>query len=236
VSDSVELKMLCAGAAKGLVEAVRAQFASAHGASISARFGAVGSMKEALLAGEPCDLMIVTAPMIDSLAGDGYLDGASRLPIGRVRTGIAVRSGEPIPDISTEAALKALLLATEGLYFPDPTRSTAGIHFAGVLRKLELHALLEPRFRTYPDGAAAMRALASSPEPRLAGCTQVTEIIYTDGVSLAGPLPQAFELATVYAAAVTSKAAEPRLARRLIEVLAGADAARLRIDGGFESA
>jgi molybdate transport system substrate-binding protein len=235
VSDAIELRLLCAGAVKGLVEALRVPFSAAHDVSISARFGAVGAMKEALQAGEPCDLLIVTGSMIDALAHDGYVDGASCRPIGRVRTGVAVRKDEPVPDVSTAARLKALLLAAEGVYFPDPIRSTAGIHFADVLRKLELHALLEPKFHTYPNGAIAMRELAASRGPRLVGCTQVTEINYTEGVCLAGSLPQEFELVTVYAAAVTRHAVQAELARLFIETLAGDESAALRSAGGFEA-
>ena len=47
------LNLLCAGAAQGLVKALQAQFLDTQGAVVQGRFGAVGAMKEALLAGEP---------------------------------------------------------------------------------------------------------------------------------------------------------------------------------------
>ena len=80
-----------------------------------------------------------------------------------MRTGVAVRSGESQPDVSTPEALKAALLAADGIYFPDPQRATAGIHFANVLRELGIHDTLQPRFRTFPNGATSMRELAASP-------------------------------------------------------------------------
>jgi len=229
------LALLCAGALQGLVMALRQDYGIRTGASIEGRFGAVGAMKEALLAGEPCDLMIVTDSMVEALAADGLLLGESRTPIGLVRTGIAVRTGERLPDVSDAAALKSVLLATRALYFPDPIRSTAGIHFAGVLRKLEILDELEPRFRTFPNGATAMRELAASEGSDRLGCTQVTEIKYTPGVTLVGPLPKEFELATVYSAAVSCSARQPELARAFIEILAGPDSAQLRRDGGFDA-
>jgi hypothetical protein len=58
-----------------------------------------------------------------------------------------------------------------------------------------------PRCRTFPNGATAMRELAAAGTPRSIGCTQVTEIRYTEGVDLVGALPPPFELATVYTAA-----------------------------------
>ena len=231
-----ELKLLCAGAAQGLVKALQSAFESETGAVVSGRFGAVGAMKEALVAGEPCDLMIVTDSMIDALVGAGHLDRDSRSPLGRVRTGIAVRAGEAQPDIGSADALRGALLSAAGLYFPDPVRSTAGIHFAGVMRKLAIHDDLAARFHTFPNGATAMRELAGSRGPNLLGCTQITEINYTDGVALVGALPSEFDLSTVYTAAVSSRAQRPALARRLIEFIAGEQHAQLRRTGGFEAA
>ena len=151
-------------------------------------------------------------------------------------TGIAVRSGEPRPAIADRAALRETLAAATALYCPDPERATAGIHFVKVLRELGLWPDVAPRLRSYPSGAVAMGELARAQGPGLVGCTQVTEILYTPGVTLVGPLPVEFELATVYSAAVSSRARHPELARRLVEMLAGPTAARLRAAGGFAPA
>ena len=228
------LHILCAGAAQGLVKALQPALAAETGASVSGRFGAVGAMKEALLAGEPCDLMVVTDKMVAELVANGALRAEGRAPLGRVRTGVAVRDGAPMPDTATPEGLKAALLAAEAIYFPDPQRATAGIHFANVMRELGIHDQLAPRFRTFPNGATAMRELAASTAPGQIGCTQVTEINYTEGIRLVGPLPQRFELATVYTAAVASQAADPGLAARFIAMLAGAESQDLRSAGGFE--
>lgn len=66
------------------------------------------------------------------------------------------------------------------------------------------------------------------------GCTQVSEINYTDGVSLVGALPHRFELATAYTAAVSATAAQPELAARFIALLCGSDSNALRTAGGFK--
>jgi len=227
------LNLLCAGAAQGLVTALQDRFTAETGATLQGRFGAVGAMKEALLAGEPCDVMIVTGAMVDALCADGRLRADSRASLGRVLTGVAVRAGTPLPDVSTPEALKATLLAADSVYFPDAVRATAGIHFAKVMAQLGILATMEPRFRTYPAGAIAMRELAASGSANAIGCTQITEINYTPGVQLVGALPPAFELATVYTAAVGTRAAEAALAARFIALISGADSTALRRDGGF---
>ena len=134
----------------------------------------------------------------------------SEAALGRVRTGIAVRAGEPLPDVATPEALKASLLAARAIYFPDAQRSTAGIHFASVLAKLGDRR----RGRAAPAHLPERRDRDARTRRRSAagaiGCTQITEINYTPGIALVGALPEAFELATVYSAAVSAKAQRAR--------------------------
>lgn len=228
------LHLLCAGAAQGLVKALQARFHAETGAEIQARFGAVGAMKEALLAGAPCDVLVLTQALIDGLVADSRMAAASVAPLGRVRTGVAVRAGTAWPDVTSAAALKAALLAGSAVYVPDTVRSTAGIHIAKVLRELGVDGLLKDRMREFPNGATAMREMAASAEAAPIGCTQVTEIRYTPGVELVGLLPAQFELATTYTAAASAQAAEPALATAFIALLVGADTRALRAAGGFE--
>ena len=228
------LNLLCAGAAQGLIKALEAEFAARTGTTLASSFGAVGAMKEALLAGAPCDLMIVTDAMVAALCDSGQLLPASRAALGRVRTGLALRAGDAAPDAASPEALRAALLAAPAIYFPDPARATAGIHFADVMRQLGIFEVLAPRLRTFPNGATAMRALAASADAGAIGCTQITEILYTDGIVLLGALPPQFDLATVYTAAVSATAAQPALAAQFIAMLAGAGSRAVRQAGGFE--
>jgi ABC-type molybdate transport system substrate-binding protein len=71
--------------------------------------------------------------------------------------------------------------------------------------------------------------------PGSIGCTQVTEILYTDGVRLAGVLPAGSELSTEYAAAVVARAAEPEIARRVVQRSGGAPTLAVGRAGGFEA-
>jgi molybdate transport system substrate-binding protein len=130
--------------------------------------------------------------------------------------------------------LRAALLAARGIYFPDPQKATAGIHFINVVKKLGILNQVEAALRPFPNGATAMAHMAQADEPGLLGCTQVTEILYTQGVTLVAPLPAEFELATVYTAALSTRADQPELARRLVAALSGEASRALREQGGFE--
>lgn len=231
----MDLQLLCAGAARGLVKAMEATLVAETGVGVRGSFGAVGAMKERLLAGEPCDVIVLTEALIDELAASGQVLHGSVAPLGRVGTGVAVRAGEPLPDIGDGAALARALRAATGILFPDPARATAGIHFADVLKRLGVYAEVEARLSTFPNGATAMRELAQATRPGLIGCTQITEIRYTPGVTLAGPLPAGYALQTVYSVAVCAKAAQPAIAALFVELLAGPASLGLREAGGFET-
>jgi molybdate transport system substrate-binding protein len=228
------LHLLSGGAAMGLVRAVEPAFTQSTGAMLAARFGAVGAMKEALLAGDACDVFITTAKMLDELAAAGIVRAASCRALGGVATGIAVRTGDSAPVVDTPEALRAALLAARAIYLPDPDRATAGIHFMRVLAELGIDRAVQPRLRAHPNGAAAMRELAALGPAGAIGCTQVSEILATAGVQLVALLPAPHGLVTVYSAAATSAATAPELAAQFIERLGAPETAPLRRRAGFE--
>lgn len=228
------LNILSGGAAQGLLGRLAPAFEARHGCRIEAAFGAVGLMREKLVAGDLCDVVILTDALISQLAGEGRADAATARPIGIVKTALAVKQGAPDPDVHSAAALKACVEQAGSIYFPDPAKATAGIHFMKVLQALGVADALRARLRIFPNGTTAMGALAQAPEGNAVGCTQVTEILVTPGVRLAGLLPPPYELATSYTAAVAGGTEEVQLARELVNVLTSADSLDLRRACGFE--
>ena len=229
------LHLVSGGAAQGLVGQLQARFEAATGVGIEASFGAVGLMQDKLLSGAPCDVVILTDALITQLQQQGHVVRGSAVALGVVRTGIAVKAGQALPDIDSATALSALFRKASEIYFPDPVKATAGIHFMKVLKELGLDQELAARMRPFPNGATAMREMALATGDDQVGCTQVTEILYTPGVRLVGPLPKQFELATLYTAAVCTQATQPGVAAQLIAMLSDENAEPLRIAGGFES-
>lgn len=228
------IHLLSGGAAQGLINKLKADFERRHGCSVQGTFGAVGLMKDGLLRGDKCDVLILSQKLIDELADEGRLLADSARPIGSIRTGVAVREGDDYPLVADASQLREALLKADGVYFPDPQKATAGIHFMNVLRKLGVETEIADRLRPYPNGATAMKALAQSSENRPIGCTQISEILSTPGVRLVAPLPEEFALATVYTAAIPAGASEPAHAKAFIEFLTSKAAAQDRRAAGIE--
>ncbi len=227
----MQVHILSGGAAQGLVSALASDFKTATGADIAGSFGAVGAMRDKLLGGSPADLLILTRALIEELTAQGRVLAGSAVDVGTVHTAVAVRSGDPVPAVGDADGLRAALLAADSIYFPDPKLATAGIHFAKVLGRLGVTDT--SRFKTFPNGATAMAALAAATTPKPIGCTQVTEILNTPGVHLVAPLPAGYELATMYTAGVASAAHSPDLARKLARLLSGDAAKPARAKAGF---
>lgn len=230
----MKLTLFSGGAAQAVVTGLQDTFQVSSGCELAPTFGAVGTMHDKLLAGEPCDLIILSAALIKELEQQGHVVAGSARPLGGVETGVAVRSGTPPVAIGNGEELKATLSAARGLYFPNLQKSSAGIHIAGMLKKLGLDAVLAGRIHEYPNGAAAMADLAKTTGDGMIGCTQATEIMYTPGVTLVGDLPAGFGLSTVYVAAVCTRSAQPELAAKFVRALSEDGSRELRVGAGFK--
>src|SRR4029079_13084104 len=120
-------------------------FEASTAAAIDASFGAVGAMQQKFENDEGCDVIVLTDALIEQMLKRGQVMPDTSAALGRVRTGVAVRSGTPLPAIANREALRNTLLGAPGICVPDLQRSTAGTHFMSVLEKLGIAAIVAPR-------------------------------------------------------------------------------------------
>ena len=229
--NELSLKILSGGAANGLVDRLRSDFATQTGLEISGDFGAVGGMRDRILNGEAVDVAILTRQVIDGLVEAGKLDPESVTDLGAVETGVAVKTGADTPTIADGDALAQLFGTASSVFCPDTVKATAGIHVADVMARLGLSDKVT--LSEFPNGQTAMANMAKSDQPNPVGCTQVTEILNTPGVVLVGVLPAPYDLSTVYTAAIAATSNRKDEARVLIDLLSDPDASELRRSVGF---
>jgi molybdate transport system substrate-binding protein len=191
-------------------------------------------MKARVVSGEAVDVIILTGVLIDELVSAGLVAPGSRADLGTVGTGVAVRAGTPLPDVSSAQALRGSLLAAARIVCPDPATATAGKVVMQVLERLGLTDQVKPRMQHFPNGYAAMEWLGDSRGSREIGITQITEILANQGVTYAGPLPGDLQAKTVYSAGLAARAVEPGGAREFIARLTGAAARQVLEKAGYE--
>jgi molybdate transport system substrate-binding protein len=229
----VTLNVFCAGAAQAVVTEIAAKFQRDSGNLVAANFGAVGAMKARVVAGEPADVIVLTAALIDELIQHGLVVPGSRVDLGKVGTGVAVRAGTPLPDVRDTRVLRGNLLAATRVLFPDPAGARAGKVVMSALEKLGIADKLKSRLHFFPNGYAAMNDLAQSSGLLEMGITQITEIIANKGVTLVGPLPPEVQSIAVYSAGLAARSAHPERAKELIRRLTGFNAQPLLSAAGF---
>ena len=217
------LRILSAGAAQAVTERIIDAFRRDTGAEVVADFGAVGAMKARVTGGEAVDVITLTQAMIEELIAGGFVVAGSRVDLGTVGTGVAVQAGAQSPDVRSTDSLRAAVRAAGTIVCPDPAIATAGKVVMSCLEKLGVADEVRGRLRFFPNGYAAMKWLAAEGRGAL-GITQVTEILPNKGVAYVGPLPDAYQMKTVYSAGVATKAGEAKLARDFVARFASARA------------
>lgn len=227
------LHIISAGAAQMLINEIAPAFSSMAGDNIDAVFGSAGSMKERLLSGAPCDILIITSALMNEVSAAGHVLPETIQSIGSTSIGIAVPAGGARPDISSPAALKASLLAAEGIYFADAQRGTAGRHVMTVIQRLNILTDVQDALKQYSSGPAAMAGLAKSTKKNAVGCTQISEILYTKNIELVGPLPSKLGLTTQYDIAICKSGNNMALAKKLVEALTSTSSEETRTRCGL---
>ena len=228
------LTVLCAGAAQAVVTEIGEKFQRDSGNFISADFGAVGAMRARVAAGDPADVIVLTAALIDELIAQGLVVAGSRADLGRVGTGVAVRAGTPMPDVTDARVLRGNMLAATRIVCPDPAVATAGKVVMSALDRLGIAGEVQARLKFFPNGYAAMNDLANSEGLLEMGITQITEIMANKGVTLVGPLPPELQNIAVYSAGLATRSAHPERSKELIRRLTGFNAQAVLSAAGFD--
>lgn len=210
------LRILSAGAAQAVVERIQSAFERDTGNGVVKDCGAVGAMKKRVVDGEAVDVILLTRALMDELVASGHVVPETVHDLGKVGTGVAVRAGTPLPEMSNDQALRGNLLAATRIVFPDPATATAGKVVTRMLEALGIADRVCDRVQFFPNGYAAMRWLAQSSGLNEIGMTQVSEIVANPAVTYVGPFPEKYQMKATYSVGLAAHAGAPDLARDFI--------------------
>ncbi len=217
-----DITLVAPGGIQAAVEQLIPGFERATGHKVKATFGSGLGTKRQVAAGDPFDVPIVQPPYPEVLAS-GHVVASSAAPLAKVSVGVAVRTGQRKPDISTPDAVRKMLLAAKSISYPDPAGgAAAGVSFTNTLKELGIADEMKPKIHLARGGAAAMAALAKG-EVEI-GLTFVSEILTEPGVEAVGPLPESISAPTSLVAFVSTHAKNADLARALVKYLSSPEA------------
>ena len=225
-----DVRVLATGVFATSLRDLHAPFAAASGSGFVATVANAGGVKEKVLAGVPADVVLTSSAGIDALARAGKLDGASKVEIGRMRLGLGVPVGAPVPATATPDQVRAVFLASRAIAYVDPRGgATAGAFAETAFDRLGVAAAVHAKAVLCNDGAEVVAALSSG--RATVGVTQASEISGATGAVFAGVLPDALNTESTYAGA-TMSAVPTHAAVEFLAFLRGpAATARLRQAG-----
>ena len=226
-----EVTVLSAGAVETGLEAAAAAFEKQTGHVVQITFNTVPQVRTRIEGGERADVVIATPAVLDEFAKAGKIEN-QRVTLGRVGMGVAVRTGAPVPDISTVEALKRSVLAAESLVF---TRGSSGVYFEALLKKMGLYEQVEAKITRYEDGASTIGHVLKG-KGKEVSFGQLTEIRqYRDkGLRLIGPLPPEVQNYTAYAGVPMTARANAEVARAFVRHLGSSDGQAVFAAAGIE--
>jgi molybdate transport system substrate-binding protein len=228
------LRLLAAGATEASVRDTMPLFEAKTGLSVTFDFGAVGALRDRVLAGEAADLLVVTPAIITTLEAQQRVHAGSRVDLGQVGGGIAVRRGDPLPAVDTPDALERALLDADEVYYADPAVATAGAALMKVVDTLGIGEQVRAKGHIAAGGKAAMQNMTLSSAPRVIGATQISEIKSVPAAVLVGGYPAPLQVETTYSALILERTTRAADASQLIQFFAGPEFQARLAQSGFE--
>lgn len=194
------LTLISSMATKALLADLVAAF-SAQRPDVSVTITSVGGVDAAkrVVAGEAFDIVALASDAIEKLAASGHLAGDSRVDVVRSAVAVAVRAGAPVPDITTEAALKTAVLAAPSLGY---STGPSGVQLAKLFDRWGIAQQIAPRIVIPPPGTS-VASLVAGGEVAL-GFQQRSEMMGVAGIRVIGGLPEAVQIVTTFSAARAS--------------------------------
>ena len=178
------VRVLSTLALKGAVSDLTGQYAAAGGARIDADFAPTLALLDRLRAGEAADVVILTREGLEEVVREGRVASESCVDLARSYVGIAVRAGEPHPDISTEPALRAALLGARAVAYSR--LGASGILFAKLIERMGIASDINARAVIIPQGFTAERLVAGEADLAV---QQISELKQVGGIEVIGPIP-----------------------------------------------
>jgi len=214
VAHAADVRLLASGALKQAYLELLPDFEKVSGHRVTAVWSSTTDIQRRVMAGEGADLVILGNAGAEELLRQGKLVGNTLAVVAKSGIYVAVRSGAPIPDISSVDALKNSVLTARSVAYSEGASGTYLVVMfqrLGIYDQVKLKASIAKA--NEPVGDKLVRGEADI------GFHQLSELIPVKGIQIVGPLPSELQYITAFSGAIHRDAKEPNAAKALIEFL-----------------
>ncbi len=211
---TTQIKLISSMATRQLLIDLATQFESSspHRVAIES-VGGVDAAKR-VQAGEPFDLVVLSSEAVDKLVAAGKIVRGSKVDLVRSGVAVAVRAGAARPDIGSEQALKAAVLAASSIGY---STGPSGVQLVQLFERWGIAEEIAGRTLQAPPGVPVGQLIA---EGRVdLGFQQLSELMNLPGIEVLGPLPDAVRITTTFSAGQAAASKQPDAVRALLAFL-----------------
>src|SRR5215475_13697416 len=231
-AQAADITLIAPGGIRAAIDQMIPAFEQKTGHKVRATFGSGGGTNNRLIKAELFDVPEVQPPL-EPVVASGHVVKETETPLAVVWVGVAVKAGAPKPDISTAAAVKAMLLAAKAIAYPNAASgAAAGVSFNETLERLGIAEQMKPKIKIAQGGRGAMELLAKGEVD--IGLTFISEIITEPGVEVVGPLPRDISSPTALVGFISAQSKEPEAAKALLRYLSSPEAAAVYKQRGMQ--
>lgn len=190
-------------------------YAQAGGESV--HIESVGGVDAArrVQAGEAFDLVFLASDAIDKLMASGHVRAGSRVDLMRSGVSVAVPSGAAVPDIGSEAALRAAVLTAPSVGY---STGPSGVALMQLFERWGVAAQLQGRIVQAPPGMPVGQLVAQGKVAL--GFQQTSELLHGHGIRIVGAMPESVAIVTTFSAGVCATCGRVEAAQALLEFFA----------------
>ena len=193
--------------------------------------GGVDAAQRVQAGAEVFDLVFLASNAIDKLEAAGRVVAASKVDLMLSSTAVAVPAGAAKPDISSEDAVRAAVLASASIGY---STGPSGVALQKLFERWGIAEQIQSRIVQAKPGVPVGSMVASG-EVAL-GFQQLSELIHVSGIEIVGVLPDAIAIDTVFSAGVVTGSTHADAAQQLLAFMASPKAAEAKRKQGMEPA
>jgi molybdate transport system substrate-binding protein len=194
---------IAGGAPKPVFDRLGLKFEARSGIKLNALYDTMSGIAARVTAREALDVLVMPVPLIDAYVEDGTVLASGRATLANIGLSVGVKTGGPMPDISTPHALRRALVSALTVVHAPPTATPSGAQSDKIIKQLGIASVMAGRV-VHKAGLAGGVAMIANGEADL-GIFPKSEMVNADGVTLLGGLPGDFQLNIVYGAGITAR-------------------------------
>jgi molybdate transport system substrate-binding protein len=227
---AASLKLISSMATREVLSELVSQYQRATAQSVTTEAAGGVDVAKRVQLGEAVDIVILASNAIDKLMAAGKVLAGSRVDLVKSGIAVAVREGAPKPDIATEETVRRAVLAAKTLSY---STGPSGVYLENMFARWGILEQIRGRVVVPAPGVPVGTLIANGAAE--IGFQQFSELLNLRGVAIAGPLPPAIQMITIFSGGISASSSQPDAAHALLKYLASSATADVKQRHGMDA-